>query len=82
MSADWSVYIILCSDDSLYTGIAIDVDRRFRQHRESKGAKFFRGRRPERIVYVESGYDRSGASRREWSIKQLKRAQKLRLIFG
>ena len=81
-SVVWHVYIILCSDDSLYTGIAIDVERRFCQHAEGLGAKYFRGRRPERVLYVEAGHNRCSASQRESAIKKMTRAQKLRLAQG
>ncbi len=77
---DWQVYIIRCSDGTLYTGITVDIERRLAQHGSSTGAKYFRGRRPEAVVYLEGGHDRSSASRREASIKQLSRMDKLRLI--
>ena len=76
----WLVYIILCSDDSLYTGITIDVERRFAQHVAGTGAKYFRGRSPRRLVYLESNHDRSSASRREMEIKRLRPDDKRRLI--
>jgi putative endonuclease len=77
---NWSVYIILCTDNSLYTGITTDIVRRFHQHKELQGAKYFRGRQPERIVYVESGHSRSSASQREYAIKNLSRVNKWQLI--
>ena len=77
---NWQVYIILCTDNSLYTGITTDMARRFRQHAESQGAKYFRGRRPDEVVFLESGHTRSTASKREAVIKKLLRADKLRLI--
>ena len=77
---EWSVYMILCSDQSLYTGISNDVPRRLQQHASQSGAKYFRGRQPQKLVYVESGHDRSSASQREAEIKKLKRIQKERLI--
>jgi putative endonuclease len=77
---EWSVYIILCSDGSLYTGISTDVERRFRQHRSGKGAKFFRGRRPLHIAYRENNYSRADACRREMAIKKLQRSEKWALI--
>ena len=77
---NWLVYIILCSDDSLYTGITIDVERRFAQHAAGTGAKYFRGRSPHRLVYLEDGHDRSSASRREMEIKRLRLGDKRRLI--
>lgn len=77
---NWQVYMILCSDDSLYTGITTDVARRLQQHAARRGARYFRGRRPREIVYLESGHNRSTASRREALIKQLSRAAKQELI--
>ena len=77
---DWQVYIILCTDNSLYTGITTDLERRLSQHGGKRGAKYFRGRRPRQVVYLETGHTRSSASRREADIKQLGRAGKLRLI--
>jgi len=74
------VYMILCSDNSLYTGISNDVERRIVQHASQRGAKYFRGRRPEQLVYLESGHDRSTASQREAAIKKLQRSDKERLI--
>ena len=79
---DWSVYIIRCDDDSLYTGVSTDVERRFREHRaHSRGAKFFNGRKPVAVVYLEAGHTRSSACRREAAIKKLSREGKLRLIL-
>jgi len=77
---NWQVYIILCSDDSLYTGITTDLQRRFAQHAAGRGAKYFRGRQPLQVVYQENGHTRSTASRRELEIKELARAEKLLLI--
>lgn len=77
---NWHVYIILCSDDTLYTGITTDMDRRLRQHAAGRGAKYFRGRLPERLLFLEGGYDRSGASKRELQIKGLSRARKQALV--
>jgi len=76
----WQVYIILCTDESLYTGITNDVVRRFNQHADKQGAKYFRGRQPKQLVYVETGHDRSSASKREMDIKKLPRLDKLQLL--
>jgi putative endonuclease len=73
---NWRVYIIHCSDGSLYTGITTDMDRRFAQHAAGRGAKYFRGRRPMAVVYLEGGHTRSTASRREIELKSLSAAQK------
>ncbi|MDT4291187.1 GIY-YIG nuclease family protein [Methylomonas sp. MO1] len=78
--SNWSVYIIQCDDGSLYTGISIDVERRFHQHLMQKGAKYFRSRQPRQLVFVEAGHDRVSASRKEALIKQMKRSEKLELI--
>lgn len=77
---NWQVYIILCTDDTLYTGITNDVVRRFNQHWDKQGAKYFRGRQPKELVYVETGHDRSSASKREVVIKKLPRLEKLQLL--
>ena len=77
---NWQVYMILCTDNSLYTGITTDMERRFRQHAGAQGAKYFRGRRPDEVVYLEGGHTRSSASKREVAIKKLLRVDKLRLI--
>jgi putative endonuclease len=79
-SADWLVYMILCSDHSLYTGISNNLARRFNQHGGMQGAKYFRGRQALKVVYVEDGHNRSTASKREFVIKKLKPTEKLSLI--
>jgi len=79
--SDWFVYMIRATDQSLYTGITTDVERRFAEHQSGRaGAKYFRGRSPEQVVLVESGYDRSSASIREAQIKKLSLEQKLELL--
>ncbi|MCU7798744.1 MAG: GIY-YIG nuclease family protein [gamma proteobacterium symbiont of Lucinoma myriamae] len=77
---NWLVYIILCSDDSLYTGITTDLQRRFEQHKNKTGAKYFYGRESLEIVFTEQGHNRSSASRREYEIKSYSRAEKIVLI--
>lgn len=76
----WQVYMIRCSDESLYTGITTDVTRRFAEHHRGAGARYFRGRAPRQLVYLETGHDRSSASRRELEIKRLSPAAKRALI--
>ena len=79
----WSVYIIEASDDSLYTGITTDIERRFDEHLNGKkGARYFNGRKPVRVVYREAGHNRSSASQREAEIKSLSRREKEILISG
>lgn len=79
---NWLVYIIKCSDNSLYTGITTDLARRWKQHcgELKNGAKFFRGRKPQRLAFVETEHCRSSALKREYQIKQLSRSEKLTLI--
>jgi putative endonuclease len=79
---NWQVYMILCADGSLYTGMTTDCERRFRQHADGRGAKYLKGRSPLCLVYRESGHDRSSAGRREWAIKAMSRAEKERLLFS
>ena len=82
-SPDWSLYIIEASDASLYTGITTDVERRFEEHcLGRRGAKYFNGRSPVKIVYREDGHSRSSASRREAEIKSLSAQAKRDLIAG
>jgi putative endonuclease len=79
--SEWFVYLIRATDNSLYTGITTDVERRFGEHLSGRaGAKYFRGRSPAAVVFVEGGHDRSSASIREAQIKKLSRRQKLDLI--
>lgn len=84
---NWYVYIILASDQSLYTGIAKNIDKRFEEHLlraqgESKlGAKYFNRRRtPVKVVYQELLNGRSAALKREMMIKKLTRQEKLKLL--
>ena len=76
------VYMVRCADDTLYTGIATELDRRIAEHNESdKGAKYTRVRRPVHLVYSEKHPDRSTASKREYEIKKkMSRVEKLELI--
>ena len=75
----WFVYMIEASDNSYYTGITTDLDRRFNQHANGTGAKYFRGRKPLKIIYVERHLDRSSASIREALIKKKSHLQKQQL---
>ena len=76
----WCVYILRCGDDTLYTGMTDDFDKRLAAHRAGKGAKYTRGRSPLEPVYREMCENLSAALKREHAIKQLTRAQKLELI--
>lgn len=76
----WFVYIIKCSDNTLYTGITNDLKRRVNEHNNKIGAKYTRGRIPVKPVYTEKHKTKSGALKREIQIKRLKRTKKLELI--
>ena len=78
---DWYIYIVRCSDDSLYTGITKDIDRRIDEHNNgSKGAAYTRSHRPVKLVYQESCNDRSEATVRESEIKKLSKKEKELMI--
>lgn len=72
----WWVYMIRCRDGTLYTGIATDVDRRFEEHGQGKGARYVRGRAPLELVYRRLAGTRSAALRLERRIKKSPRENK------
>ena len=78
----WFVYIVRCADDSLYTGIAKDVERRIVEHKSSAAlaASYTRARRPVALAYREAADTRSAALKREYEIKQLTRQEKDELL--
>jgi predicted GIY-YIG superfamily endonuclease len=77
---NWWVYMIEADDGSLYTGVTTDIARRFREHCGSRvGARFFAGRQPLGVVFLELQPGRGPALQREAAIKKLKRPEKLKL---
>lgn len=74
------VYLLRCSDGTLYCGWTTDLDARLKAHNSGKGAKYTRSRLPVELVYSESYEDRHEALSREWHIKRLPRKEKLALI--
>lgn len=76
----WYVYILRCSDGTLYTGSTDDVTRRVAVHNSGKGAKYTRSRTPVEVVYTEKCETYSAALKREYAIKQLTRQQKMEMI--
>lgn len=74
------VYILSCSDNTLYTGWTNDLERRINVHSSGKGAKYTRGRLPVKLVYFEKFNDKKLAMKREYVIKRLSREEKLKLI--
>ena len=77
----WYVYIVECSDGTLYTGITTDINRRLNQHNSGKGAKYTSIRRPVKLMSVSEVGDRSDASKEEYRIKQLTRKEKFEYIL-
>lgn len=75
----YKVYLLHCSDDTFYTGITTDVDRRVKEHNEGSASKYTRCRRPVTLAYWEPAEDRSSASKREMEIKKWNRAKKMEL---
>ena len=78
----WYVYVLRCADNSLYTGITLDINKRLDEHNgiEKNGAKYTHARRPVQLVYQESSNSRSEACKREHAIKNLKKSQKEHLV--
>ena len=76
----WFLYIVRCSDKTLYTGITTDIDRRIKTHNAKKGAFYTKNKLPVKLVYQEAMGGRSEALKREKSIKQLTREEKLELV--
>jgi putative endonuclease len=77
----YHLYILRCSDKSLYTGITTDLKRRVAEHNTSKlGAKYTAGRRPVKLVYSKKFKNRSCASSEEARVKSLSREEKKKLI--
>ena len=80
MENTWKLYILRCADNTLYTGITTDVEKRFKAHSSGKGAKYTRGRGPLELVYREECGDHSAALKREHEIKSMSRQEKEKLL--
>ena len=80
MMTAWSLYLVRCSDGSLYTGVTTDVERRFNEHCKGTGAKYLRGRGPLTLEFHCSVGNRSDALRLEHHVKRLDKKQKEALI--
>ena len=74
------VYLLRCSDSTLYCGWTTNLERRMATHNSGKGAKYTRARRPVELFYFEELEDKCSAMKREGQIKHMNRAEKLRLI--
>jgi len=81
LNRKWWMYVVECSDGSLYTGITTDIDRRILEHNYgSKGAKYTRSRRPVKLLIQIEKPDHSSALKSEYKLKQLSRKKKLEFI--
>ena len=76
----WYVYILECTDGSLYTGVTDNIQRRFEEHCSGKGGHYTANNRPVKILYTESWANRLLAEQREQQIKKWSRAKKFALI--
>ena len=72
----WFVYLIECRDGSLYTGVALDVERRVAEHNARRGGRYTRGRAPVRVVVASRALEKRAAYRLEWQVKQLRAREK------
>lgn len=73
-------YILECADGTFYTGWTNDIDKRLKAHNSGKGAKYTRGRAPVRLVHLEKFASAEEAMSREYAIKKMSRAEKLKLL--
>ena len=77
---NWLVYMLECSDNSIYTGITNNLEERLKKHESGNGAKYLRGRLPIKLVYKEKFLNRSEATKREIYIKKMSKKEKKHLI--
>ena len=77
----WMMYVVRCSDGTLYTGITVNIKRRILEHNYGmRGAKYTRSRRPVQLVYLEECINHSEAARKEYNFKRLSKKQKEKVI--
>ncbi len=75
----WFTYLLLCKDNSIYTGITNDLKRRFKDHKEGRGGHYTSSHKPVKILHSEKFKTRSEALKREAEIKSWRREEKLEL---
>jgi putative endonuclease len=81
INKDWFVYILHLRDDTYYTGITVNLEKRFKQHASGKGSKYVRSRLPFEVVFVDwAGHNRSSAQIHEHNVKKLSKTEKMELI--
>lgn len=76
----WYLYVLLCKDGSLYTGISNNVEKRFLDHKNGKGGHYTRSHKPVKLVYQETFNTRSEALKRERQIKGWSREKKVKIL--
>ena len=76
MEKPWFLYLLACTDGSIYTGITVDVAKRYAAHRQGKGARYTRSHPPRELLAVVAYPDRSAASKAEWRVKKMSPAEK------
>jgi len=76
----WFVYILLCEDDSFYTGYSNNPQKRFSDHKNGKGGKYTRSHKPVKQIYLEKVTTKSEALKREWQIKGWSRSKKIKIL--
>lgn len=81
-STNWFLYMVRCADDTIYTGISIDVQARIEKHNQGKGAKYTSTRLPVKLIYYESQHDQISAMKREVKVKRWGRKRKENLALG
>lgn len=74
------VYVLLCADNSFYTGISNNLEKRFLEHQNGKGGKYTRAHKPIKIIYSEKSSNKSGALKREFEIKSWDRGKKIKML--
>jgi putative endonuclease len=77
---NWFVYLLKCSDNSLYCGITNNLEKRLKTHLSGKGAKYTKSRLPVFLIYFEEFENKSKAATRENQIKRMSREQKIKLV--
>ena len=82
MEKTWYLYVLRCRDDTFYTGITTDVEKRLEAHRAGRGAKYTRGRSPLELVYREVCGTHSEALKQEREVKRKSRLEKEAMIAG
>ena len=78
LGKNWSVYLVLCLDGSLYTGVTNNIGRRMKMHASGKGSKYVRAKGFDKILAVKECADKSIAMKEEYFVKQLSKNQKLK----